>query len=689
MILHKEVEKMIKITSKWKFGIALAVALFFWSFSCANFVLFKVGKSPEQLLSFIMSLLFSLLILFFGGFEFNFSKKTEKIVSIAAYIVVLAGTMNISIIFYDAFFGSPFLYLVNIAFYAVFAALGLLFTGSMRVSAVCALSVSFLYNAISFIIYSFRGSPLMPTDFMALGTAMGVAAQYKFKLKYQLITATIMAIVHFMIAIKFPIKINLKKRRWVMHLSGLVAGVLLVAFVTNVDYSKYDVSVFSQRNANRDTGSAVGFYVNSTKMGLKEKQNYNPNKINEKLSGYSETNIDLKNKPNVIVIMNESFCDFKTVNDFKTSQEYLPYFNSLSENTIKGQTLVSPFGGFTCNSEYEFLTGMNTGLLSSQTVPYMHIIDSRMPYSLVSHMENMGYSSTAIHPYYAKGRQRNIIYNYMGFDEFISIDEFEGGEEEPEYLRNYISDRCNYKKVLEKLNTKEPGEKAFIFNITMQNHGGFDYEEFEEDVLLEGMSGSYPKAEQYLSCIRQSDIALEELLTELKNFKEPVVVAMFGDHFPAVENEFFEELYGKSLDEISTEEQTRMYTTPFMIWANYDIKEQTDVRTSPCFLSNLVMETAKLPKSRVQLYLDDLKTDVMQLNPFGYFDNDGVWHEHDEYKELDEYYDLQYSLLNGENLNYDFAIYGRAYDVIGDFVLSPKYIFKDESDAIIEDYRSR
>ena len=72
MILHKEVEKMIKITSKWKFGIALAVALFFWSFSCANFVLFKVGKSPEQLLSFIMSLLFSLLILFFGGFEFNF-----------------------------------------------------------------------------------------------------------------------------------------------------------------------------------------------------------------------------------------------------------------------------------------------------------------------------------------------------------------------------------------------------------------------------------------------------------------------------------------------------------------------------------------------------------------------------------------------------------------------------------------
>lgn len=679
----------IKTNTKWKFGIALAFALFMWSFSCANFVLFKVHKSPEQLISFIMSLLCSGLIFFLGGFKFELKGKAEKIVPIVAYIIALAGAMNISIPFYGAYFGGVFLYIVNVAFYGIFAGLALLFTGSMRVSAITALAVSYLYNAISFIIYSFRGSPLMPTDFMAIGTAMGVATQYKFKLKYEIISATTLAIVHFMIAFKFPIKIKLDKKRWIMHTSGILAAVLCALFVTNVDYSYYDVSVFSQRNANRDHGSAVGFYVNATKMGLDEQPNYSPMTVNDRLSAYDEKVADVKDKPNVIVIMNESFSDLRSVGDFKTNQEYLPFFNSLKKNTIKGTTLVSPFGGMTCNSEYEFLTGMNTGLFESPTIPYMHIIDSKMPYSLTSHMENLGYKSLAIHPYYAKGWQRNIIYDYIGFDDFISSEDFEILNEENEYLRKYISDRCNYRTLLNQLYAKEEGEKAFIFNITMQNHGGFDYEDFQADVLLEEMQGYYPKTEQYLSCIRQSDIALQELLTELENYPEPVVVALFGDHLPAVEDEFFEELYGKSLDDITTEEQTRMYTTPFMIWANYDIEEAEGVRTSPCFLSNKVMEVAGLPKSRVQLYLDDLESDIMQLNPFGYFDNDGVWHEHEDCDEIEGYYDLQYSLLNGENLNYDFAIYGRAYDVIGDFVLSPKYIFKDEADAIITDYRNR
>lgn len=680
----------ITVNSKLKFGISLAFALFMWSFSCANFVLFKVHKGSEQLISFIMSLVCSGLIFFFGAYKIEMSEKVKKVVGIAAYVLALTGAMNLSIPFYGAYFGGWFLYFVNVAFYGVFAGLALMITGSLRVSAITALAVSYIYNAISFIIYSFRGSPLMPTDFMAIGTAMGVAAQYKFKLKYEIISGTTLAIVYFMIAYKFPIKLELKKgRRWIMHTSGALAAVLLALFVTNVDYSYYDVSVFSQRNANRDHGSAVGFYVNATKMGLEETNNYSPMSVNDRLSAYDMNAADLKDKPNVIVIMNESFSDLSYVGDFKTNQDYLPYFRSLTKNTIKGHTLVSPFGGMTCNSEYEFLTGMNTGLFDSQTIPYMHIIDSKMPYSLVSHMENLGYSSKAIHPYYAKGWQRNVIYNYLGFDDFISIEDFEVLNTENEYLRKYISDRCDYRTMLNQLYAKEDGEKAFIFNITMQNHGGYDYEDFEADVLIEDMQGTYPKAEQYLSCVRQSDLALQELLTELENYDEPVVVAMFGDHFPAVEDEFFEELYGKSLDDITDEERTRMYSTPFMIWANFEIDEKDDVKTSPCFLSNKVMEVANLPKSRVQLFLDDLQQDVMQLNPFGYYDTEGVWHKQDDCEELENYYDLQYSLLNGENLNYDFAIYGRAYDVIGDYVLSPKYIFKDESDAIIADYQQR
>lgn len=48
---------------------------------------------------------------------------------------------------------------------------------------------------------------------------------------------------------------------------------------------------------------------------------------------------------------------------------------------------------------------------------------------------------------------------------------------------------------------------------------------------------------------------------------------MFGDHQANIETEFYEYLYGKSLNELDIDEIQKRYTTPFVIWANYDIEE--------------------------------------------------------------------------------------------------------------------
>lgn len=678
---------IMKINAKWKFMIALALSLFLLSFSCANFELFKVSSGDISRFKsgyFIIAIVYSIFIFIVGGFKFNLSQRTENTVNVLSYVWSIFGAVSISILFSDGFTGDIGLYLLNLLFYVAFAAVGLLISGSMRVSAITALSVSFVFNCVSFIIYSFRGNSLMPTDFLAMSTAISVASQYKFKLKYQLISATIMSIVHFMIAYKFPIKINMKRKWLKLRLIGLIVALVSVFTIISIDYSGYDVSVYDQHAANRQHGSAVGFYVNATKMGLKQSDTYNPETIDNRFLAYGIEKVALKNRPNIIVIMNESYSDLRAVGDFETNIDYMPYYNSLKKNTIKGEMLVSPFGGYTCNSEYEFLTGMNTGLLSAQSIPYMHMIDSKLPYSLNTHLKQLGYNTIAMHPYYKSGWNRNYVYDYIGFDEFIGLDEFENKE----YIRSYVSDISNYRNVLERLYNKEENEREFIFNITMQNHGGYEQEDFPAEVKITSMEGNYPQAEQYLTCMLYSDYALKELLTELKKYDEPVIVAMFGDHQPAVEEEFFEELYGvDDLADLSDEELSKRYLTPFMIWANFDIKEATDVKTSPCFLSNLIMETAKLPKSRVQLYLDDLQAEVSQLNPLGYRDNEGVWHDHDECDELEHYYNIQYSLINGENLNYDFVLYNRKFDIIGDYVLSPYYLFKDESDAIKKEYK--
>ena len=48
--------------------------------------------------------------------------------------------------------------------------------------------------------------------------------------------------------------------------------------------------------------------------------------------------------------------------------------------------------------------------------------------------------------------------------------------------------------------------------------------------------------------MRASDEALERLLAYFQQVDEPTLILFFGDHQPRLEEEFMEELFGKSLD---------------------------------------------------------------------------------------------------------------------------------------------
>lgn len=62
-----------------------------------------------------------------------------------------------------------------------------------------------------------------------------------------------------------------------------------------------------------------------------------------------------------------------------------------------------------------------------------------------------------------------------------------------------------------------------------------------------------------------------------------------------MESAFYEELFGKPTSELTLEEEQKMYVTPFMIWANYDIEEKTVEDISLNYLATLLLETAELP----------------------------------------------------------------------------------------------
>ena len=94
---------------------------------------------------------------------------------------------------------------------------------------------------------------------------------------------------------------------------------------------------------------------------------------------------------------------------------------------------------------------------------------------------------------------------------------------------------------------ENPEDKLFIFNVTMQNHGGYEgtYDNFEQEVWLTGeYEGKYPKTDQYLSLMKRSDQAFQYLVEYFSLTDQPTMIVMFGDHQPSVEDEFYDDIAG-------------------------------------------------------------------------------------------------------------------------------------------------
>lgn len=355
-------------------------------------------------------------------------------------------------------------------------------------------------------------------------------------------------------------------------------------------------------------------------------------------------------KPNIIAIMNESFSDLMAVGDMEVTKDYMPFIRKLKENTIKGYTYSSVFGGNTANSEFEFLTGNTMAFLPDNSVPYQLFLRSKTA-GLTYTLGAQGYGPLyALHPYYKTGYSRYKIYPLMGFDRFYTSDDFSVFTDTVNY---HITDHEDYDKIIELYEESQDDDSPFyLFNVTMQNHGSYDGSLLEtgDSVRLKGNLEGFSKAEQYLNMERMSDKALKHLIHYFEKVDEPTVIVFFGDHQPDLEDSFYDTLLGEKVENLQGEDLEQLYKVPFLIWANYDIEEQTIERTSNNYLSTYLADVAGIEKTGYLEYLTDLREEIPCINAIGYWGSDGNFYELED--ESSPYYDLihQYNLLEYNNL---------------------------------------
>lgn len=548
---------------------------------------------------------------------------------------------------------------LNIAFYYWLFLFVFFIAGRTSISMAICVSAIAIIGVGNYFVVMFRSNPIVPWDIYSFETAMSVADNYVFSVDWALAEHIAMFILMLIVGVRTNIRLNKKILRPILTVAMCIPAYFYISYLWQDNLERntgLNDTLFNAKYMHSKDGFFVSFILDIHFLQIEEPKNYSDeyalSLLNEQELEKVETPEEL---PDIIAIMDETFSDPAVLGEFETNKDYMPFVHSILRgevaNTISGYADVSVLGGNTANSEFEFLTGNSMAFFPNGSVPYLQYIRDGIS-TIVPQLEEYGYTTYGTHPYRAKGWNREFIYDLMGFDYRY----FQGSFPFEDKLRNYVSDEADFKSILEwRNNTEGP---FFMFNVTMQNHSNYggDFDNFDPQIVAK-FKNTYSNKylNKYLSLMYETDQDVASLLSELSQSDRKTIVVFWGDHQPNdyVVRPIYKE-YGLDFDNQTYEQQQQRQKTPFFIWANYDIQEQTNVEISLNYLNILLFETAGLQLDEYQTFRKNLwQGQIPMMNAVGYRNDDGDLVEYDDAPEeiqnlLNEYQNIQYYRMERE-----------------------------------------
>lgn len=548
---------------------------------------------------------------------------------------------------------------LNIAFYYWLFLFVFFIAGRTSISMAICVSAIAAIGVGNYFVVMFRSNPIVPWDIYSFETAMSVADNYVFSVDWALAEHIAMFILMLIVGVRTNIRLSKKILRPILTVAMCIPAYFYISYLWQDNLERntgLNDTLFNAKYMHSKDGFFVSFILDIHFLQIEEPKNYSDeyalSLLNEQEVEKVETPEEL---PDIIAIMDETFSDPAVLGEFETNKDYMPFVHSILRgevaNTISGYADVSVLGGNTANSEFEFLTGNSMAFFPNGSVPYLQYIRDGIS-TIVPQLEEYGYTTYGTHPYRAKGWNREFIYDLMGFDYRY----FQGSFPFEDKLRNYVSDEADFKSILEwRNNTEGP---FFMFNVTMQNRSNYggDFDNFDPQIVAK-FKNTYSNKylNKYLSLMYETDQDVASLLSELSQSDRKTIVVFWGDHQPNdyVVRPIYKE-YGLDFDNQTYEQQQQRQKTPFFIWANYDIQEQTNVEISLNYLNILLFETAGLQLDEYQTFRKNLwQGQIPMMNAVGYRNDDGDLVEYDDAPEeiqnlLNEYQNIQYYRMERE-----------------------------------------
>ncbi|MEG0741054.1 MAG: LTA synthase family protein [Clostridia bacterium] len=272
--------------------------------------------------------------------------------------------------------------------------------------------------------------------------------------------------------------------------------------------------------------------------------------------------------PNIVLVLCESFTDEAFLGQgLQLKETLMPFYSELCKQSATGRLYVPKVGGGTSETEFEVLTG-----LRSQYAVNPYAMGLPPLCSIATVLRGHGYEAATIHWYTGVYYNRYQNLKMEGFDAFYTTDTTTRAFQK---TGMFTSDAEHYRSVMEQLRATQ--ERDLIFCLTMQNHGGYGYDDFratygaDTPFTNQLSAGAEKVMANYCYLLRQSDAALRELITALQAFDEPTMVVFFGDHLPPFGTDVYAEL-GIPLA------GDNAHRTPYLIWSNQStLSQKTDL----------------------------------------------------------------------------------------------------------------
>ena len=534
----------------------------------------------------------------------------------------------------------------------------------------------------SYFVVLFRSTPVTPADLLSLKTGAAVAGAYQFRLPANGILAVLAGTAGAAASVVLTAAGTLPEPAFAM--CWIVAAALLFVIIDLLKVQAFRKILGIRRRPWRQvedsreygflpfflcalqdlkTAAPQGYVTRGAEAILHEAAAAEAETVMHGAAGTGSASSGGKKgtgrkgkRPSIIAVMNESFSDLSVLGPFSCTEAHLKFYHSLKDDPGMleyGWDHVSTRGGGTARTEFEFLTG-NSMAFQPGSIPWIQY-DFRNTPSMAADLKKQGYTAVAMHPELASNWSRDKVFRELGFDAFLDIRDF---PEARPMVFGHTDDRSNYERLIQEFEAHP--EPLFLFNITMQNHGGYALSAFEKEgkeiVSIDEKYREYTDAVAFESLMKASDDALAFLMDYFRKTDRPVVLCFFGDHQPAMPGAFEKALEesGRETGESEISVGEKYFRVPYFIWTNdpeilanreklraearvlaAELQGSAMDMTSPNFLGVAAQVYAGAELSEYSALVRQLRASVPVINETGWLGDNGAWNGWDETEDTD------------------------------------------------------